>query len=76
MPFRFWRILKRSLAHAHQVLENSEEELGPCPSCIGEFSGEAWPMPLRFWRILRRSLAHAHQVLENSEEELGPCRQV
>ena len=37
MPLRYWKILRRSLAHAPQVLENSEEELGPCPSGIGKF---------------------------------------
>ena len=60
MPRRFWRIPKRSLAHAPQVLENSEEELSPCPSGSGKFSGEARPMLVRVWRILKKSLAHTH----------------
>ena len=67
MLLRFWRILRRSLAHAPQVLEDSEEELGPCPSGFREFRGGAWP--LRSLRILRRSLAP--QVLKNSGEELA-----
>ena len=43
MLLRFWRILRRSLAHAPQVLENSEEELGPCPQVLENSEEELGP---------------------------------